>query len=129
MMLPVLSFSGVSVRTYPLALLLAAGVGLWLSAREAQRLGLDGDRVYNLGFYALLATVLGARLAYVLNHWAAYRDTPFSALSLSPAALAWPGGVLIGGIVAVVYWRYCKFPAGPVLDAIAPGATLALFSG
>jgi phosphatidylglycerol:prolipoprotein diacylglycerol transferase len=125
-MAPTLSLFGVSLQSYPLALLVAAGVGLWLSAREAQRLGIDSDRVHSLGFYALLATVLGARLAYVLSHWAAYRGALLSALSPTLTALALPEGALIGGIVAVVYWRYSRLPASTTLDAIAPALTLAL---
>ena len=125
-MVPALSFFGLSARTYPLALLVAVGVGLWLTAREAWRLGIDGDRVHNLGFYALLATVLGARLVYVLSHWSAYRGVLLSAFSPTPTALAWPEGALIGGIVALVYGRYCRLPVSTTLDAIAPGLTLAL---
>jgi phosphatidylglycerol:prolipoprotein diacylglycerol transferase len=125
-MAPTLSLFGFTLQTYPLVLLLAVEVGLWLSARQAQRLGIDGDRVHNLGFCALLATVLGARLAYVLSHWSAYRGALLSVFSLTPTALAWPEGALIGGIVALVYWRYCRLPASTMLDAIAPGLTLAL---
>jgi phosphatidylglycerol:prolipoprotein diacylglycerol transferase len=125
-MAPTLSLFGFTLQTYPLILLLAVEIGLWLSVREARRLGTDGDRVYNLGFCALLATVLGARLAYVLGHWSAYRGALLSAFSLTPTALAWPEGALIGGIVALVYWRYSRLPGSTMLDAIAPGLTLAL---
>jgi phosphatidylglycerol:prolipoprotein diacylglycerol transferase len=125
-MAPTLSLFGLTLQTYPLVLLLAVGMGLWLSAREGHRLGVDGDRVHSLGFYALLATVLGARLAYVLSHWAAYRDALLSIFSPTPMALAWPEGALIGGVVALVYWHNCRLPAGTTLDAIAPGLTLAM---
>ena len=78
-MAPTLNLFGAAVRVYGLILLLAAWLGLWLAARQARRLGLNEDHVYNLGFYALLATLLGARL-----------------------------------------------PVGATLDALAPGAALAL---
>jgi phosphatidylglycerol:prolipoprotein diacylglycerol transferase len=116
---------GLTVQTYPLALLLAIGAGLWLSERAAQKLGLDGDAVNSLGFYALLATALGARLAYVITHWDAYRDAPLSMLSPTPTALSWPGGVAIGCLVALIYWRRYQLPAGRTLDAMAPGLALA----
>ena len=125
-MAPYLSIAGFTVQVYALTLILAVGAGLWLSTREAKRLGLDGDHVYNLGFYVLLTTLLGARLVYVLSHWSAYRGALLSALSLTPTALAWPEGVLIGGLVAVVYWSRHRLPVGATLDAIAPGLALAL---
>ncbi len=125
-MAPTLSVFGFTLQTYPLVLLLAVEVGLWISAREARRLEIDADRVQSLGFFTLLATVLGARLVYVLSHWSAYRDALLSAFSPTPTALAWPEGALIGGIVALVYWRYSRLPGSTMLDAIVPGLMLAL---
>lgn len=125
-MAPYLSIFGFSVQAYALLLLLAAWAGLWLAARQARRLGLDGDHVYNMGFFALLATLFGARLAYVLSHWSAYRGALLSALSPTPTALAWPEGVAIGGLVTLIYWLRYRLPVGITLDAIAPGLTLAL---
>lgn len=125
-MMPNLNFGGFTVQTYGLLLIIAVLAGLSLSAREARRLELDDNQVYNLGFYALLATILGARLVYVASHWSAYNGSLLSALSLTPTALAWPEGALIGGLIVVVYWSRRQLPVGVTLDAIAPGLTLAL---
>ncbi|UCC61978.1 MAG: prolipoprotein diacylglyceryl transferase [Anaerolineae bacterium] len=125
-MAPYLSIAGFTVPVYALSLILGVGAGLWLAAREAKRRGLNGDHVYNLGFYAILAALLGARLVYVLGHWAAYRGALLSALSPTPTALAWPEGALIGGLTAVVYWSRSRLPVGATLDAIALGLALAL---
>ena len=125
-MVPTLRLFGLTVQSYGLTLLLAVWVGLWLSARAARQLGIDENQVYNLGFYSLLAALLGARLAYVLGHWTAYQDALLSALSLTPTALAWPEGALIGGVVAIVYWNRRQLPVGTTLDAIAPGLALTL---
>lgn len=125
-MAPTLQILGVAVQSYPLAVLLAAGGGLWLAVRAARILGIDGDSLYDLGFYALLGTALGARLAYVLTHLGAYVDAPLSALSLTPTALWWPGGLLIGLLVAVVYWRKHPLPLAMTLDAAAVGLSLSL---
>jgi phosphatidylglycerol:prolipoprotein diacylglycerol transferase len=125
-MAPYLRIFGFSVQAYGLLILLAVWAGLWLAARRATRLGLDGDHVYNLGFYTLLATLLGARLAYALSHWSAYQGAPLSVLSPTPTALAWPEGVVVGGLVALIYWLRYRLPVGITLDALAPGLALAL---
>ena len=125
-MSPTLRVFGVAIQTHPFALLLAVWMGLWLSEWAARKLGLDGNRLTSLGLYALLATVVGARLSYVIAHWSAYRDAPLSILSLTPTALSWPGGMLFGGIVVLVLWRRHRLPAGITLDAVTPGLTLAL---
>ena len=125
-MSPYLSIFGLSLQAYPLLLLIAVTAGLWLAARQARRLGLDADHVYNLGFYALLATVVGARLAYVVGNWSAYRDAPLSALSLTTTAFAWPEGVIIGLSVALIYGLRARLPLGLTLDAVAPGLALTM---
>lgn len=126
-MSPYLNVFGLTIQAYGLFLLLAVWLGLWLAAREARRLGLDPDHVYNMGFYALLATLLGARLIYVLGHWSAYWEAPLSALSPTPTALAWPEGILVGALVTLTYWVRYRLPVGATLDAIALGVVLARF--
>ncbi|GAB4545567.1 MAG: prolipoprotein diacylglyceryl transferase [Anaerolineae bacterium] len=125
-MAPYLSIFGFSLQAYPLFILIAVAAGLWLAARQARRLGLDADHVYNLGFYALLATALGARLAFVLGNWPAYRGAPLSALSPTATAFAWPEGVVAGLLVALIYGLRYHLPPGPALDALAPGLALGL---
>ena len=125
-MWPTLNVLGATLQTYPLAVLLAAGLGLWLAGRMAARLGMDGNRVHDLGFYALLATAAGARLGYVVAHWQAYKGALLSILSLTPTALSWPEGAFVGGVVAIIYARRHQLPIGLVLDAAAPGLALAL---
>ena len=125
-MAPTLRFLSFTVQSYMLAVLVGVWAGLWMAARVAQRLGVDGDRVYSLGFRALVVTVLCARLVYVINHWAAYQDALLSALSPTPVALAWSEGALIGAVVAVVFWNRFQLPVGATLDAVAPGLALAM---
>jgi phosphatidylglycerol:prolipoprotein diacylglycerol transferase len=62
----------------------------------------------------------------VVAHWQAYKGALLSILSLTPTALSWPEGALVGGVVAVLYVRRHQLPAGLVLDAVAPGLALAM---
>ena len=71
-MYPIVLIGPVAVPTYPLLLLLALWVGMWLAARRARQLGLDGDHVYNAGLYGFLAGIIGARLWFVLTDWDIY---------------------------------------------------------
>ena len=65
-MAPYLNIFGVTVQAFGLLLLLALWAGLWLSARQARRFDLDGDRIYNLGLYALLAPLVAVWLSSLL---------------------------------------------------------------
>jgi len=125
-MAPAFQLFGFAIQSYPLAVVLAAVGGLWLAVRAARVLNIDDGRLYDLGFYALLGTGLGARLTYVLTHLRAYADAPLSVLSLTPTALWWPGGLLVGLLVAVIYWRKHPLPLALTLDAAAVSLSLAL---
>jgi phosphatidylglycerol:prolipoprotein diacylglycerol transferase len=125
-MMPVLRLMGLTVPTYLLSLLLALWAGLYLSARQAQRLGLPGDHVWDIGLYGLVSGVIGARLGYVLTHWSVYRSQPWQALSLTPGTFAPIAGVVVGLLVAAILVKRRGLPFAVLADALAPGAALAL---
>ena len=62
-------------------------VGTWLSLREARRLGLDEDRLVNVILIVLVASVIGARALYVLEHVQEFRREWGSMLAV------WQGGL------------------------------------
>ena len=128
-MYPTLLIGTVAIPTYPLLMLVALWAGLWLAAWRAGRLGLDGDHVYNAGLYGLIAGILGARLWFVLSHWENYAGNLSQALSLSRSALSVPEGVIIAGLVVLIYLQRNNVPLGDFVDTAAPGLALAVVIG
>lgn len=125
-MYPTLPIGPLRVQTYGLFLLAGFMAGLWLAARAAQRRGLSGDHVYNLGFYALLAGIVTARLGHAVAYWEVYRTDPRQILSLSPGALLPAAGLLGAVLVAAVYLRRYRLPTLATLDSLALGTLLLL---
>lgn len=126
-MLPILNIGSLAIRTPALALL----AGLWFGLEAAERAGrkrrIDGDKMFNLGFYTLIAGVLGARLGFVVTHLSLYTDiTPITRLFTSIFALA-PGteSPLIGLVAALAVAGYLvhRWQIDPLdaADAFAPG--------
>ena len=115
-----------ALRWYSLILGTAMGVGVWLTAREAERKGFKKEDVYDAAMWIIVAGIVGARLFHVLDHWShEYAANPVRALYIWEGGLAiW--GALIGGLIAGALitwqrgWRFPKF-----LDAAAPGLVLA----
>lgn len=118
--------AGVSLPVKPLLALAALYTALWLAARVARGRGLDGDHLWNLGFVSAIATLVGGRLAYVVQFWSAYQQDPLAIVSLRSGALAWTPGLLIGLLAGWLYVRRLRLPLLPVLDALAPGVLLGL---
>lgn len=115
-----------AVRWYSLILLTAIAIGVWLTAREAERKGFKKDDIYDAAVWIVIGGIIGARLFHVLDHWSdEYAANPIRALYIWEGGLAiW--GALVGGLIAgaLIAWRRgWRFPK--LLDAAAPGLVLA----
>ncbi len=119
-MFPVLQIGSLALPVPGLVLLIGVWVGLWLAEKEAARLSLNPEAVYNLAFIGLAAGLIGARLAYVARYMSTYAHDLLSVFSLNPASLAPNEGVLIGVVAAVFYGARRKLPLRLTLDALAP---------
>jgi prolipoprotein diacylglyceryl transferase len=128
-MLPIISIGGVALPTYPLFLLIGLWAGMGLATTRARQLGLEGDHVYNAGLYGLIAGIVGARLWFVLSHWENYARDLTQAFSLSRSALSLGEGLIIAGVVVLIYLQRNNVPISMFLDALAPGLTLAIAIG
>jgi phosphatidylglycerol:prolipoprotein diacylglycerol transferase len=124
-MFPILQLGPLAVQTPGLILLVGLWLALALTEREAKRLSLNAEALYNVVLIGLLAGVVGARLAYAARSFSAYVSHPLDLFSLNPAALAPTEGALIGVVAALLYGARKHLPLRPTLDALAPG--LAVF--
>lgn len=119
-MLPVLQLGQLAVPLAPLTLIAGIWLGLWLAEKEATRLGLDPNAVYNLAFVGLVAGLVGARLAYVARHVTAYAGDPLAIVALNTATFSMAEGLLSGCLSAYAYGVWRKLPWRRTLDALAP---------
>ena len=112
-----------SLPTY--GFLVASGVliGLWISVRNSEKQGINGDHAWNLGILMVLAGILGAKLLYIINDWGYFSAHPREIFSLGTIQA---GGVFSGGLigalaVAAWYMRRHRMPPLRTCDAFAPG--------
>ena len=110
--------------TYGLCFAAAALVGWLLWIRQARRDGLDVDRLMDLGFYALLAGVLGSKIGLILTD-PGYYLTSLSAMVTTIRA----AGVLLAGVIAAIlvilfYTRRHGLPFWAVGDSMAPSLAI-----
>jgi phosphatidylglycerol:prolipoprotein diacylglycerol transferase len=125
-MLPVLQIGPLSIRTPGLMLLAGLWAALEVASHEGVRRGIDGNKVYNLGLFALVAGVLGARLGFVLFHPVLYAHiTPLnrvigSVFSPTLGTEAPWVGVLLAAIVVAYLIRRWKLNPLALADSFAP---------
>lgn len=103
-----------------------ASIGLWRVYRRGNRL-LPGPWL-DAGWIALLAGLLGARLAYVGVHFTYYASHALEAGALWKGGFTWWGlvaGILAGmGIASLVYRKPFKQTADVLFDLVPPLAGL-----
>ena len=124
-------FSIGPVTVYSYGVLLAASylLGLRLAMWRAKRLGLDANRVLDLGIYIIIAALIGAKLLLLVTDFDQFRTSPAELLSLARSGGVFYGGLLLA--VAVAFWYIAKhrMPFWTTCDVFAPGIALGHVTG
>ena len=112
--------------TYGFLVSMGVLIGLWISVRNSERLGINGEKAWNLGILVVLAGIVGAKVLYIINDWGEYSAHPSEIFSISTLQA---GGVFSGGLIfafaaAAWYVRRHHMPALRTCDAFAPGLAL-----
>jgi len=124
---PILFQSG-SITIYTYGVLVASGVvlGLLYARHHAPRAGLDPEKTWNMGIYAVLIALLLAKLWLVFSDWDYYVAHPRDIFSI---ATFQSGGTFYGGVIGailtiVLYSLVQKMPLISVLDTYAAALPL-----
>ncbi|MGQ0833227.1 MAG: prolipoprotein diacylglyceryl transferase [Microthrixaceae bacterium] len=104
-----------------------AGARLLLPATRAQ--GIDDEVVHRMLYRAVVGALVGARLAYALNHWSDYADDPLSVLAVWEGGISLFGGIAGGVLAAVPVMRSERLRFWSLMDAAAPGLALGILIG
>ncbi len=107
------------LRSYGLCMALGFLLG-WLAAfRLCKRTGQNADVLSNLLTWLMLAAVIGARTAYVLEHWKTeFAGNPLWILRVDQGGLMFYGGLIGAALVLVVYTRIYRQHLFQVTDLV-----------
>jgi len=121
------------IHSYGLMLAVSFLFGIWFGGRRAKKNGLEPNVISDVGFYIIIAAIVGARLYYVLLHFEEFKGdltsifNPFHAGNLGIGGLVMYGG-FIGAIAAGwAYFKIKKYPFLPYADAAAPTVGFGIF--
>jgi phosphatidylglycerol---prolipoprotein diacylglyceryl transferase len=114
----------IHIRSYGLMLAVAFLLGTWLGMRESRRLGLDEDKVVNVILIVLVASVLGARALYVMEHVQEFRREWGSVIALWQGGLTLYGGIVAGTAAGLTAARRFGLPMWTLADALTPSLAL-----
>jgi phosphatidylglycerol---prolipoprotein diacylglyceryl transferase len=121
-----LHFGHFFLPTYGFLVSMGVLLGLWVSVRNSERLGIDGDKAWNLGILVVLCGIIGAKILYVINEWSYYSahvSEIFSVTTLQAGGV-FSGGLLAAFLAAAWYVHRNQMPPLGTCDAFAPGLAL-----
>ncbi len=119
-------YSWLVIHTYGFLLAVGFISGLYVSARAAEREHVNPAKVYDLGLYIAISSLVGAKLLLIITEFKYYSENPseiFSMATLRSGGVYY-GGFLVAAIVGISLVRYQKLPVWKMTDIFSPGIAL-----
>ena len=133
-MYPILFEIGpLTVRTYGLLLAVSFMVGIILALKRSQERGLNQNQMINMSLLIMLASIIGARIMYVIPHWDEFSANPLDIISpfqssgmIGLTGLTMYGGFIAAILVSILYLRHNRLSVWKACDAFAPSIALGI---
>lgn len=116
---------GLPIYWYAIIIVSGILIAVWLSSREAVRVGLKADDVGDLVLIGLPIAIIGARLYFVLFDLKVYLADPMQIFNIRSGGLAVYGGLIAGGLTIFFFTRYRFISTWTFLDIAGPSVLLA----
>ena len=124
-----ISVFGFEIAFYGMIIGLSVVAGILMASHMAKKTGQNPDIYYDLAIYAVIFSVIGARLYYVIFSWDYYKDDLLSIFNLREGGLAIYGAVIAAVITVAVFCKVKKLSFGVLADTAVPGLVLGQLMG
>lgn len=115
-----LKIGGITISSFGVFIAIAFMTGLYFARKEMAKRGFDPDVGYDLVIIIAVASLVGARLFYVVGHWTDYyAANPGDIIAIWKGGLIFYGGLLGGGIGTYALARYRKMNILRLADCLA----------
>ncbi len=118
------SIFGFDIAFYGLLIGLGVLAGILMAAHVAKVTGQNPDDYWDFAIYAVIFSIIGARIYYVVFSWDYYKDDLLGIFRLRNGGLAIYGGVIAAFITLFVYGRVKKRDPLLMGDTCMPGLIL-----
>ena len=119
-------FGPLTIYWYGVLVGLGCLAGLWTASRRGLLDGFPPDKVYDVGLWVLIGTVIGARALHVISYWdQEFAGRPWIAiLNLRQGGLVFYGGFLGAAAAVLLFCAFKKEPLWRIADMLAPSTAL-----
>lgn len=124
-----ISFGPLDISPHGVGIAVGFLLGARLVRSDFEERGLNRERLSNLLMWAAVGAMIGARLAYVLNHFSEYSDQPLDILKPWLGGMSMLGGFFGAMVVGAPLMKRAGLSFWQVMDAAAPGMALGVIIG
>lgn len=120
-----ISVFGFRIAYYGIIIGIGMLAGIWMAQADARRRGQDPEMYLDFALYAIIFSIIGARIYYVIFQWDNYKGDLLQVFNLRAGGLAIYGGVIGGILTLIVFTRVRKI----TFVSMADSAVLGLLTG
>ncbi len=123
------SVFGFNIAFYGLIIGIGVMAGIAMAAREAKRTGQNPDDYWDFAIYAIIFSIVGARLYYVIFSWDNYKNDLTSIFKIWQGGLAIYGAVIAAFATLFVYTKIKKKSFWQMADTAVLGLVIGQIIG
>ncbi len=118
-----LKIGALSFYSYGLMVSLGFLAGIIVAYFLAKKIGVDAEKIIDVGLFVLVGAMLGARIFYVIFYWHELKS-PWEAFMVWNGGLVFYGGLVFAVLAVVLACKIFKLSLLDVLDVATPATAL-----
>lgn len=115
---------GFDIWLYGIVITCGMLAGIGIACWQAKRTGQNPDDYFDLAIIAIVCSLIGARIYYVVFRWDLYKDDILEVFNIRGGGLAIYGGVIAAIITTFIFTRIKKLNFGLICDTAGLGLVL-----
>lgn len=118
------SIFGFQIALYGMIIGIGVLCGVLMASYIAKKENLDSEVIWDFAIYAIIFSIIGARIYYVIFQWDMYKDNLLNIFNLRNGGLAIYGAVIAAFATLWVYCKVKKHSFLQIADICVPGLVL-----
>jgi len=118
------SIFGFQIALYGIIIGIGVLCGVLMASYIAKKENLDSEVIWDFAIYAIIFSIIGARIYYVIFQWDMYKDNLLNIFNLRNGGLAIYGAVIAAFATLWVYCKVKKHSFLQIADICVPGLVL-----
>ncbi len=114
----------IAIKSWGIMLAIAFILGILITARNARKAGLNFSDFIDMGFWVVIAAIVGSRVFFILFNLPKYFQDPIAVLKIWRGGLIFYGGLFGAVVTAIVFMKRRGIPVWLGADLVAPQVAL-----